>query len=303
MTSIRDAISCKFRARARSRTACSAPWTCRSSTIAARNSPSLAKRCSRAARRFSRPRARSSSSLLGHRRLGSGDRQHAVAGRQGADGRDRPFRHAVAAHGGALGHRGRIHAGRLAPRRRPRRDRGEARAGQSTRHQGGDGGAQRDLHRRRPAGSARSAPRSTGPAIRRCCWSTPSPRSARSITGTTSGRSTSPSAARRRDSCCRRGSASTPSPRRRAPPPRPTRCRGPIGIGKRCSSPTPPASSPIRRRPTCSTACAKPSRCCWRRGWTTCSPATSALRPRPAPRSPIGALKCCASNRRNIRRC
>ena len=44
----------------------------------------------------------------------------------------------------------------------------------------------------------RSARRSTPPAIRRCSWSTPSPRSPRPITATTNGASTSPSAARRR---------------------------------------------------------------------------------------------------------
>ena len=55
--------------------------------------------------------------------------------------------------------------------------------------------------RPRPAAcrrSPKSARRSTPPAIRRCCWSTPSPRSPRPTTATTNGASTSPSAARRR---------------------------------------------------------------------------------------------------------
>ena len=55
--------------------------------------------------------------------------------------------------------------------------------------------------RPRPAASATSPPSaapSTPRSIRRCCWWTPSPRWARSITGTTSGASTSPSPARRR---------------------------------------------------------------------------------------------------------
>ena len=55
--------------------------------------------------------------------------------------------------------------------------------------------------RPRPAAcrrSTRSARRSMPPAIRRCCWSTPSPRSPRPTTATTNGASTSPSAARRR---------------------------------------------------------------------------------------------------------
>src|SRR5258706_587711 len=60
------------------------------------------------------------------------------------------------------------------------------------------------------------------------------PRWARSNTGMTSGKSTSPSAVRKRDLCCRRGSASTRSPRKPAPLRRPTGCRGPTGTGKRC---------------------------------------------------------------------
>ena len=36
---------------------------------------------------------------LRHRRVGGGARQHALARRQGADVRDRPFRHAVEVHG------------------------------------------------------------------------------------------------------------------------------------------------------------------------------------------------------------
>ena len=59
--------------------------------------------------------------LAGHRRLGGGDRQYVVAGRQGADGRNRAFRHAVAADGGALGHRGGLHSERLAAAPTPRR--------------------------------------------------------------------------------------------------------------------------------------------------------------------------------------
>ena len=87
-------------------------------------------------------------SVVGHRRLGSRDRQYAVAGRQGADGGDRPFRHDVAADGGALGHRCRFDPGRLAPRRRSRGDRSQARPGYGACHQGRDGGAQRDVDRR-----------------------------------------------------------------------------------------------------------------------------------------------------------
>ena len=49
-----------------------------------------------------------------------------------------------------------------------------------------------------PRGSQKCGARSTAPAIRRCSWSTPSPRSPRSTTATTSGGSTSRSRARRR---------------------------------------------------------------------------------------------------------
>jgi hypothetical protein len=106
-------------------------------------------------------------SLVRHRRLGGRHRQHAVAGRQGADGRDRALRHAVAADGGEMGHRSRFRAGRLAPRRRSGCHRGEADGGQEPRAQGRDGRAQRDLHRRHQP-DRRCAPRSIAPSIRRC---------------------------------------------------------------------------------------------------------------------------------------
>ena len=136
---------------------------------------------------------------LGHRRLGGRARQHAVARRQGADVRDRPLRLAVAqARRASSGLRGRAHPRRLAPRRGRRGHRGAARRGQGARHQGRVRRAQRDLHRRHHAHRRWCARPSTPRSIRRCCWSTPSPRSPRSTTATTSGASTSPSAARRR---------------------------------------------------------------------------------------------------------
>ncbi len=71
---------------------------------------------------------------FGHRRLGGGAGQHAVARRRGADVRDRPFRRALAEAGGAArprdrvpgaaGHRRGGPAQRLAPRRSGRADRG-----------------------------------------------------------------------------------------------------------------------------------------------------------------------------------
>ena len=51
------------------------------------------------------------------------------------------------AAGGALGHRGRFPARRLAPWRGCGRHRSQARGRQVAHHQGGDGGAQRNLHR------------------------------------------------------------------------------------------------------------------------------------------------------------
>ena len=61
-----------------------------------------------------------------HRRLGSRAGQHAVARRQGADGRDRPVRHAVEEDGGEARPQARIHHDRLAHRRRPAGDRSSA---------------------------------------------------------------------------------------------------------------------------------------------------------------------------------
>lgn len=60
---------------------------------------------------------------------------------------------------------------------------------------------------------------------------------------------------------------------------------------------------PTRRPPTCSTACARRWRCCWRRASTTSSPATRGWPPRPAPRSRPGGSKCCAGTRTSTRRC
>ena len=75
---------------------------------------------------------------------------------------------------------------------------GAARRGHRARDQGRLRGAQRDLDRRHQPGRRDPRGASTRPATRRCCSSTPSPRSARSTTATTSGASTSPWPARRR---------------------------------------------------------------------------------------------------------
>src|SRR4029434_5762105 len=46
--------------------------------------------------------------------------------------------------------------------------------------------------------------------------------------------------------------------------------------------------------PTCFTDCAKPSRCCSRRGWTRCSPVTSGFPAAPRPRGSNWGLGVCA---------
>ena len=86
-----------------------------------------------------------------HRRLGSRARQHAVARRQGADGGDRPVRHAVEEDGREARPQAGIHHDRLAPRHRPEGDRSQAARGQEQRDQGGLRPAQRDLDRRADA--------------------------------------------------------------------------------------------------------------------------------------------------------
>ena len=124
--------------------------------------------------------------------------QHAVARRQGADGRDRPVRHAVEEDGREARPQDRIHHHRLAhtapTRRRSKPGCAKTRTRRSRR-------SASCTTRPRPARSRRSpksARRSTPPVTRRCSWSTPSPRSPPPTTATTNGASTSPSAARRR---------------------------------------------------------------------------------------------------------
>ena len=121
-----------------------------------------------------------------------------VAGRPGADGRDRPFRQPVARDGAAPRPRGRAAAGRLAPWRRSGADRGDARRRPRTSDQGDLRRPQRDLDRGHLAGRGGPPRDRRRRASRRSSWSTPSPRSPRSTTATTSGGSTSPSRARRR---------------------------------------------------------------------------------------------------------
>ena len=133
-----------------------------------------------------------------HRRLGSRAGQHAVARRPRADGRNRPVRHAVEEHGGAssackpefITTDWRHGADPKAIEAKLREDKNKEIKAVCVLHNETSTGACRR--------SPRSARRSTRPAIRRCCWSTPSPRSPRPTTATTNGASMSPSAARRR---------------------------------------------------------------------------------------------------------
>ena len=128
---------------------------------------------------------------VGNRRVGSGARQHAVARRSRADGRDRPFRGAVEEARRAARPRRRVPAGRLAPwrvaRRRSRRGSPPIRSTRSRRCA--------SCTTRRPpasrAGSPTCATRSIAPGIRRSSWSTRSRRWPRSTIATTSGASTS----------------------------------------------------------------------------------------------------------------
>ena len=77
--------------------------------------------------------------------------------------------------------------------------------------------------------------------------------------------------------------------------------RAPTGTGRRCARPATPASSPIRRRPTCCSGCARRCTCCsTRRG---CRRSSAAIRATPRRRgapSPAGASKCCAPTRASI---
>ena len=177
----------------------------------------------------------------------------------------------VAADGGALGHRRRLHARRLAPRRRSRRDRGQAGAGHGARHQGGDASCTTRPRPASPAGSATSAPRSTRvghPALlhgRHDLLARLDRLPPRRVEGRRHRQ-----LARKRASCCRRGSASTRS-REGAARPRKTNKmpRSYWDWEEMLEAECRPASFPIRRPPTCCTACAKPSRCCSRKGSTT----------------------------------
>ena len=187
------------RARRRCPTASCGRWTRRSSTIAARNSPSSPSACLDGIKtifKTTNPVIIYTATGTGAweaalvNTLSPGDRVLMVETGQFATLWKNMAREARP--------QARIHQDRLAHRRRPDGDRGASCARTRTTR------SRRSAcctTRPRPAASRRSprsARRSTPPAIRRCSWSTPSRRSPRPTTATTNGASTSPSAARRR---------------------------------------------------------------------------------------------------------
>jgi len=228
-------------------------WTCRSSTTGSSAFADLAKgRFSKATRKNLQDRPGRSSIFPSSGQRGRLGRPRIVntlsPGRQGADGRDRPFSPTpVAARmAGALGHRGRPscrgdwrHGADLPPR-----SEGPAWR-QDTSHaikavigwctmKPPPGGHQ-------PAsGGIRAAMDRVGPSSA-CSWSTPSPRSARLITGHDEwGRSTSPSACSQKKGFMlpagarlQRGSSDKARGRRREKPNRMPR-RSYWGWGGRC---------------------------------------------------------------------
>ena len=124
--------------------------------------------------------------------------QRAVARRQGAGAGKRPLRDRLGQCRGRDGRRRRGAEGRLAPRHPPRRGRGAPAAGQG-RTASRRSSRCRSIPPRAPTTtSKRSARRSRPPAIRRCSWSMPSPRSAACRSRWTPGASTSRCPARRR---------------------------------------------------------------------------------------------------------
>ena len=255
------ATSCRFPARPTCPTGCCARSTRRPSITAARSSPRSATRCSTACSASSRPRGPVVDlSGVGHRRLGGGARQHAVARRPRAHVRDRPFRDAVARDGRAARPRRRVRARRLAPRRRPG---GASKRGWRTTRRIAIKAvlrrAQRDLdrrhqpHRRDPRGDRPR--RASGAADGRHDLVA----RRRSTTGTTNGASTSRSAGSQKGLMLPPGlgfnaisAQGARGPRQRRPAARRT------GTGQRdAAGQRRPASSRTRRRPTCSTGCAR----------------------------------------------
>ena len=196
--SIRDAISCKFPARARCRIACSAPWTCRSSTIAAREFAELGKAVFAGCQKI----FKTSGPVIIFPSSGTGAWEAAIVNTLSPGdkvlmvetGHFATLWRQMAARWG-------IEVDFMPGDWRHGADPAaiEARLAQDTAHaikavmvvhnETSTGVTSR-------VGEIRAAMDRS--AIPRCCWWIRSPRSARSTTATTSGRSTSPSAVRRR---------------------------------------------------------------------------------------------------------
>ena len=205
---------------------------------------------------------------VGHRRVGSGARQHALARRPRADGRDRPLRDAVEEDGRAARPRRRVPAGRLAPRRRRRR--------RSRRRLAADGEhaikAVCVVHNETSTGvttptSPTCARRSIAPAIRRCCmvdtisslasidyrhdeWGVDV-----TVGGSQKGLMLPPGLSFNAISAKALAAAKTREAAAIV-----------LGLGRDARGQRDRLSSRTRRRPTCSTVCTRRSRCCSRKG-------------------------------------
>ena len=99
------------------------------------------------ARDLQDPQRRADLSVVRHRRVGGGAREHALARRHGADERDRALLVAVDGDGPQARPPRRSARRRLAHRRGSGAHRGTAHRRYTARYQGGRGRAQRDLHR------------------------------------------------------------------------------------------------------------------------------------------------------------
>ena len=200
--------------------------------------------------------------VVRHRRVGSGARQHAVARRHGADVRDRPFRDAVARHG----------------------RRGSACRSTSSPATGATASIRRSSSRSSPTiAPARSRPSRSCTTRRRPASPRASPTVRRAMDAAqhpalllVDAVSSLGSIDYRHDewgvdvtvSSSQKGMMLPPglgfnaisekalaASTVRAP------AAGLLGLGSRCSGTTRPDSSRPRRRPTCSTGCARPLRC------------------------------------------
>ena len=203
---------------------------------------------------------------VGNRRVGGGARQHALAGRSRADGRDGPFRGAVERARREARPRRRIPARRLAHGVDPGGVEARLAEDRGARDQGGVRRAQRNVDRRDEPRRRRARRRSIAPAIRRC-YMVDTISSLASIdyrhdewgvdvtvAGSQKGLMLPPGLSFNAISAKALAAA------------RPRSCRARTGTGTRCSRSTEQAISRTRRRPICSTACTRRWRCCSPKG-------------------------------------